>query len=138
MLSQENPYLTNLGDPAFKQLSSLEPGSCIFVFRPTEKDPEPDCEMIFCGWKGKMSVRSFVSKHARSHYLRLCGVELEDIQKTAAAKKSKEEEKEEDKIVDGCMKVDSESEEAEGEVEGEDDDDDSSKDEEAAKKAEDC
>lgn len=152
LLSQENPYLTSLGDIAFQQLSLVEPGSCIFVFKPTEKDPEPDCEMIFCGWKGKMSVRSFVSKHARSHYLRLCGVELEEIQKSAAAKKAKEEDKEENKDVDGFIKIDSESEsekgggdeEEEEEDEEEEEEDDTSKEKmevevkEETKKAEDC
>ena len=38
-------------------------------------------EIVFCGWRGKTSVRSFVSKDERSHYLRLCGVELSDIRK---------------------------------------------------------
>lgn len=107
LLTQENPYLTNLGDVAFQQLSSFDPGSCIFTYKPTEKNPDPDCEMIFCGWKGKMSVRSFVGKHARSHYLRLCGVELENIQKTSTANKMVKE-KDEGKDADDCIKMDSE------------------------------
>ena len=44
-------------------------------------EPEPCVDIVFCGWRGKTSVRSFVSKDERSHYLRLCGVELSDIRK---------------------------------------------------------
>ena len=43
------------------------------------REPEPNGEIVFCGWRGKTSVRSFVGKDERSHYLRLCGVELTDI-----------------------------------------------------------
>eukprot|EP00106_Octopus_bimaculoides_P022451 XP_014789893.1 PREDICTED: tRNA (cytosine(34)-C(5))-methyltransferase-like [Octopus bimaculoides] len=86
LLGQENPYLSKLSDVCYKQVTSLEPGSCIFIFEPTESDPQPECQLIFCGWKGKTSVRSFVGKHERAHYLRLCGVEFEDLRKEAQAK----------------------------------------------------
>ena len=44
-------------------------------------DPEPNVSIVFCGWRGKTSVRSFVGKDERAHYLRLCGVELTDLRK---------------------------------------------------------
>ena len=34
------------------------------------------CQLLICGWKGKISCRSFLPKFERGHYLRLCGVEL--------------------------------------------------------------
>ena len=51
------------------------------VFSCDFSEVEPNVEIVFCGWRGKTSVRSFVSKDERSHYLRLCGVELSDIRK---------------------------------------------------------
>ena len=53
---------------------------CFHIF--PDSEPEPCVEIVFCGWRGKTSVRSFVGKDERSHYLRLCGVELSDIRKS--------------------------------------------------------
>ena len=39
-------------------------------------DSGPQCQLLMCGWKGKISCRSFLPKFERGHYLRLCGVEL--------------------------------------------------------------
>ncbi|KAL3860582.1 hypothetical protein ACJMK2_010684 [Sinanodonta woodiana] len=88
VLSQENPFISKLGDQAQAESSKLDPGSTIFYFQPTPSDPEPTCDILFCGWRGKTSVRSFVGKNERSHYLRLCGVELADIQKKVAEMKA--------------------------------------------------
>ncbi|XP_060569346.1 RNA cytosine-C(5)-methyltransferase NSUN2-like [Ruditapes philippinarum] len=80
ILSQENPFICKLSPSAQESVYAMDPGSTLFHFKPSESDPEPNVEIIFCGWRGKTSVRSFVGKDERSHYLRLCGVELTDIQ----------------------------------------------------------
>ena len=66
-----------------RSLSLSVPVSC-HCLSPTlliSSEPEPCVDIVFCGWRGKTSVRSFVGKDERSHYLRLCGVELSDIRK---------------------------------------------------------
>jgi len=39
-------------------------------------EPGPQCQLLVCGWKGKISCRSFLPKSDRGHFLRLCGAEL--------------------------------------------------------------
>ncbi|KAL4234994.1 tRNA (cytosine(34)-C(5))-methyltransferase [Mactra antiquata] len=87
ILSNENPFICKLTSKCQGDVYALDPGSCLFHFKPSESDPEPNVEIVFCGWRGKTSVRSFVSKDERSHYLRICGVELSDIQSEVQKKK---------------------------------------------------
>ncbi|XP_053391176.1 RNA cytosine-C(5)-methyltransferase NSUN2-like [Mercenaria mercenaria] len=88
ILSQENPFICKLCPSAQENVYAMDPGSALFHFKPSESDPEPNVEIVFCGWRGKTSVRSFVGKDERSHYLRLCGVELSDIQSKVQEMKS--------------------------------------------------
>ena len=37
---------------------------------------QPQCRMVVTGWKGMTSARTFLPKHDRAHYLRLCGHEF--------------------------------------------------------------
>lgn len=45
-----------------------------------EPDPtKPDtlqCPIVLCGWRGKASIRTFVPKNERLHYLRMMGLEV--------------------------------------------------------------
>lgn len=34
------------------------------------------CSIVLCGWLGKTSIRAFVSKNEKLHYLRMMGVEV--------------------------------------------------------------
>lgn len=43
----------------------------------SHSDPsEPQCPIQLCGWRGKTSIRAFVPRNERFHYLRLLGVEV--------------------------------------------------------------
>lgn len=88
LLSEENPFNFKLSPRAQEDVYAMDPGSALFYFKPSESEPEPCVEIVFCGWRGKTSVRSFVGKDERSHYLRLCGVELSDIQNRVAEQKA--------------------------------------------------
>lgn len=44
----------------------------MFVSNPTE----PQCPIQLCGWRGKTSIRAFVPRNERFHYLRMLGVEV--------------------------------------------------------------
>ena len=37
---------------------------------------EPQCPIELCGWRGKTSIRAFVPRNERFHYLRMLGVEV--------------------------------------------------------------
>lgn len=40
-------------------------------------DPStPQCTIDLCGWRGKTSIRAFVARNERLHYLRMVGVEV--------------------------------------------------------------
>ncbi|XP_060081497.1 RNA cytosine-C(5)-methyltransferase NSUN2-like [Ylistrum balloti] len=81
LLSQDNPYFERFTEDAREQFRKIKPGSAIFKYCPTNSDAEPACDIIVCGWKGKTSTRPFVGKHERTHYLRLFGLELEELVK---------------------------------------------------------
>lgn len=34
------------------------------------------CPIVLCGWRGKTSIRTFVPKNERLHYLRMMGLEV--------------------------------------------------------------
>ncbi|ROK35716.1 tRNA (cytosine(34)-C(5))-methyltransferase [Anabarilius grahami] len=77
LLTQENPFLSKLGDDAHSQAKKLEMGSIVLRYLPDPKDPDaPQCPIDLCGWRGKTSIRAFVSRNERLHYLRMVGVEV--------------------------------------------------------------
>ncbi|CAG5135280.1 unnamed protein product [Candidula unifasciata] len=91
-ISQENPFISKLGDEAQKRLHDMSAGSTVFVFSPSEKEPTPACEVVFCGWRGKNSVRCFGSRSERSHALMLLGEDLKDINKRVEAERKQKQE----------------------------------------------
>nr|XP_055074981.1 RNA cytosine C(5)-methyltransferase NSUN2 [Misgurnus anguillicaudatus] len=77
LLTQENPFLSKLGDDAHSQAKKLEMGSIVLRYLPDPKDPDaPQCQIDLCGWRGKTSIRAFVPRNERFHYLRLVGLEV--------------------------------------------------------------
>uniref|UniRef100_A0A8C8MA41 SAM-dependent MTase RsmB/NOP-type domain-containing protein n=1 Tax=Oncorhynchus tshawytscha TaxID=74940 RepID=A0A8C8MA41_ONCTS len=73
LLTQENPYLNKLEDDAHQQAKKIEMGSIVLKYR----NPDcPQCPIELCGWRGKTSIRAFVPRNERFHYLRMLGVEV--------------------------------------------------------------
>ncbi|BFZ12837.1 hypothetical protein BsWGS_15875 [Bradybaena similaris] len=91
-ISQENPFISKLSEEVQKRLHEMSAGSTVFVFRPSEKEPSPACEVVFCGWRGKNSVRCFGSRSERSHALMLLGEDLKDINKRVEAERKLKQE----------------------------------------------
>ncbi|XP_076470380.1 RNA cytosine-C(5)-methyltransferase NSUN2-like [Babylonia areolata] len=90
---EENPFLNKMHEDTQKALGDICPGSVVFLYRPTESEPEPACEIAFCGWRGKMSVRCFVPRFERAHALRLFGQDLEQIRAEVSKMKAERKEK---------------------------------------------
>jgi len=70
------PRLTDMEPHTLQQLNALETGSVAFVYKEgKEGKGEPNLKLEIVGWKGKESVRSYVPKSDRIHYLRLIGAD---------------------------------------------------------------
>ncbi|XP_070777880.1 RNA cytosine C(5)-methyltransferase NSUN2 [Enoplosus armatus] len=94
LLTQENPFLSKLQDDAHAQAKKLVMGSIVLKYIPNPNNPEePQCPIQLCGWRGKTSIRAFVPRNERFHYLRLLGVEV-FRDKQGLGQKGKDEEKE--------------------------------------------
>ncbi|XP_054461857.1 RNA cytosine C(5)-methyltransferase NSUN2 [Anoplopoma fimbria] len=77
LLTQENPYLSKLEPEAHAQAKKLVMGSIVLKYIPNPNNPEdPQCPIQLCGWRGKTSIRAFVPRNERFHYLRMLGVEV--------------------------------------------------------------
>uniref|UniRef100_A0AAX7TLD2 tRNA (cytosine(34)-C(5))-methyltransferase n=1 Tax=Astatotilapia calliptera TaxID=8154 RepID=A0AAX7TLD2_ASTCA len=77
LLTQENPYLSKLEDEAHAQAQKIGMGSIVLKYIPNPNNPgEPQCPIQLCGWRGKTSIRAFVPRNERFHYLRMLGVEV--------------------------------------------------------------
>ncbi|XP_066546679.1 RNA cytosine C(5)-methyltransferase NSUN2 [Amia ocellicauda] len=77
LLTQENPFLSKLENEAHEQAKKLSMGSLVLRYQPdTQNAASPQCPIELCGWRGKTSIRAFVPKNERFHYLRMLGVEV--------------------------------------------------------------
>ncbi|XP_042362227.1 RNA cytosine C(5)-methyltransferase NSUN2 [Plectropomus leopardus] len=77
LLTQENPFLSKLQDDAHAQAKKMVMGSIVLKYIPNPNNPaEPQCPIQLCGWRGKTSIRAFVPRNERFHYLRMLGVEV--------------------------------------------------------------
>lgn len=58
-------------------VSLLAKGSVVLKYEPDATNPDAlQCPIVLCGWRGKASIRTFVPKNERLHYLRMMGLEI--------------------------------------------------------------
>ncbi|XP_048464605.1 RNA cytosine C(5)-methyltransferase NSUN2 [Rhincodon typus] len=77
LLTQENPFIGKLTSEPQKQAKKLSMGSVVLKYEPDPSNIEgPKCPIVLCGWRGKNSIRAFVARNERFHYLRMLGVEV--------------------------------------------------------------
>ncbi|CAN9503773.1 unnamed protein product [Ophioblennius macclurei] len=94
LLTQENPFLSKLEEDAHAQAKKIGMGSIVLKYIPNSNNPaEPQCPIQLCGWRGKTSIRAFVPRNERFHYLRMLGVEV-FRDKQGVGQKSKDGDKE--------------------------------------------
>ncbi|XP_029298789.1 RNA cytosine C(5)-methyltransferase NSUN2 [Cottoperca gobio] len=112
LLTQENPFLSKLEEDAHAQAKKLVMGSIVLKYIPNPNNPEdPQCPIQLCGWRGKTSIRAFVPRNERFHYLRMLGVEVfrdKQGQKGKEGGKKGEEEAKKDAEQDGAVKNEAE------------------------------
>ncbi|XP_058420358.1 RNA cytosine C(5)-methyltransferase NSUN2 [Diceros bicornis minor] len=77
LLTQENPFFRKLSSETYSQAKDLAKGSVVLKYEPDPTKPETlQCPIVLCGWRGKASIRTFVPKNERLHYLRMMGLEV--------------------------------------------------------------
>ncbi|KAL8194259.1 UNVERIFIED_CONTAM: tRNA (cytosine(34)-C(5))-methyltransferase [Gekko kuhli] len=77
LLTEENPFLYKLSNEVQSQVKEMAMGSMVLKYEPDPNQPETlQCSIVLCGWLGKTSIRAFVPKNERLHYLRMMGVEV--------------------------------------------------------------
>jgi len=85
------PEIASMSDEFKEELDKTETGSVAFLF----KDPSSSLVVKIVGWKGKMSVRAYVPRNDRLHYLRLIGADISDFETNKfKEKKHREQERE--------------------------------------------
>ncbi|CAK6961032.1 RNA cytosine C(5)-methyltransferase NSUN2 [Scomber scombrus] len=104
LLTQENPFLSKLEEHAHAQAKKIGMGSIVLKYIPNPNNPEePQCPIQLCGWRGKTSIRAFVPRNERFHYLRMLGVEV-FREKQGVGQKQKDGQKEgKEEVEDGAM-----------------------------------
>ncbi|KAH0618043.1 hypothetical protein JD844_016993 [Phrynosoma platyrhinos] len=77
LLTEENPFLSKFSNEACNQLKGMAMGSIVLKYEPDSNKPDTlQCPIVLCGWLGKTSLRAFVPKNEKLHYLRMMGVEV--------------------------------------------------------------
>uniref|UniRef100_H0XCE3 tRNA (cytosine(34)-C(5))-methyltransferase n=1 Tax=Otolemur garnettii TaxID=30611 RepID=H0XCE3_OTOGA len=77
LLTQENPFFRKLSSETYSQAKDLAKGSIVLKYEPDPTNPDAlQCPIVLCGWRGKASIRTFVPKNERLHYLRMMGLEV--------------------------------------------------------------
>ncbi|XP_069469824.1 RNA cytosine C(5)-methyltransferase NSUN2 [Ambystoma mexicanum] len=108
LLTQENPFFSKFTNKTQKQTKDLAMGSIVLKYDPDSEHPETlQCAIVLCGWRGKTSIRSFVPKNERFHYLRMMGVDVfrekrEDCRSAVEASKIGTEQNKEEDIDSEC------------------------------------
>merc|ERR1711922_48209 len=74
-----------------EELNKVETGSVALVF----SDPSSDLTVEVVGWKGKTSIRAYVPRNDRLHYMRLIGADTERFEKNKFQERQERREAEE-------------------------------------------
>uniref|UniRef100_A0A8C0IJ27 tRNA (cytosine(34)-C(5))-methyltransferase n=1 Tax=Bubo bubo TaxID=30461 RepID=A0A8C0IJ27_BUBBB len=93
LLTQENPFLSKFSSETQKKVKDMAMGSIVLKYDPDPEKPDDlQCPIVLCGWQGKTSLRAFVPKNERLHYLRMMGVEVFKAKRKEEESESKTEE----------------------------------------------
>lgn len=80
MLEQDEedkaPFLEQMTEETKNQVEKIDRGSLVLVCEFPVEGNGPQCYLELVGWRGAHTLRVYVQKHDRLHYLRLCGMDL--------------------------------------------------------------
>ncbi|XP_021242791.1 tRNA (cytosine(34)-C(5))-methyltransferase [Numida meleagris] len=93
LLTQENPFLSKFSSETQRKVKDMAMGSIVLKYEPDPEKPDDlQCPVVLCGWQGKTSLRAFVPKNERLHYLRMMGVEVFKAKRKEEGSQGKTEE----------------------------------------------
>lgn len=70
------PLIESFSAETRAQLEKIDRGSLVLECSFQVEDSGPECNLELVGWKGAASLRVYVQKNDRMHYLRLCGEDI--------------------------------------------------------------
>lgn len=76
LLSSENVSLDQFNERYRQKLLELHSGCCVLVIKRDDQQNDLSLTLPICCWKGKNSMRAYIAKNERIHFLRLCGADV--------------------------------------------------------------
>ncbi|XP_064640882.1 RNA cytosine-C(5)-methyltransferase NSUN2-like [Lineus longissimus] len=105
LLSEDAPFFFKFATDFANEMETYSQGSLILKYTPEDTPGAPKCNLTIVGWRGKTSLRSFVPRYERSHFLRLCGIEANEKDLRAEAEKGSSSAKAETTATDSQEEV---------------------------------
>ena len=75
ILIHDNYPVESLSEEVKKRVEPLLIGSCILLFEAESQTGGEKLVVPMCGWRGKGTLRPYIAKNERIHFLRICGVD---------------------------------------------------------------
>ncbi|KAI1300183.1 RNA cytosine-C(5)-methyltransferase NSUN2 [Halotydeus destructor] len=69
-----------LSEDAKTTLERLGAGSCILIYRNQIDGENEELVVPIAGWKGKTTLRPYIAKNERIHFLRVCGIDTLELE----------------------------------------------------------
>lgn len=70
------PLLEMFSEETRKKIETMERGSLVLDVDLQVENDGPMCNVELVGWKGAVSLRAYIQKDDKVHYLRLCGADV--------------------------------------------------------------
>lgn len=86
LLTEEYPLETQFSPELQEQLKDLEKGCVLLVYTSFPGTPD-EFQLVLAGRRGKATLRCYVAKQERVHYLRVCGYDVSEYEKRDRRKK---------------------------------------------------
>ena len=85
-------------------ISNLPPGPCVLLYKSTLENDDGELIVPIAGWKGKTTLRPYIAKTEKVHFLRICGCDTTALEQ--ASQKQFDDRKERQQARrDGCDQV---------------------------------
>ncbi|XP_048751868.2 RNA cytosine-C(5)-methyltransferase NSUN2-like isoform X2 [Ostrea edulis] len=94
-MTKENPLFKDFSSDGNLKFHNMDTGSISLLYKGSDSEERPGCDLVICGWRGKTSIRAFINSGLRFHYLRLFSEKLaEDLAIQMQTKKQQQKDKE--------------------------------------------
>lgn len=88
---EKAPLLEEFSEETQKQIEGVDRGSLILDVELEVENGGPKCQLELVGWKGAVSLRAYIQKNDKVHFLRLCGADVSKFETNKFEKKEAED-----------------------------------------------